>query len=909
MGLIETAVAFLVKRIASKGLDKLENKALENIFIIETLDKFGLLERKPKPDPVSIYVHALIEYAGEAEFHLQGFVKLFGIKSVQRAFLDGIYFDNPDKTDLQIREVFQTHKKLTDLREYYPNKEDLYAAIALFAGLYDDLTIRTAKPFQIKRYYDSLHERREIMKNQLKMIRDHEDFRASFASMKEELDEVKDRMTKKSFDYQIRQYLENHIITPFQTKYLSTDRYVPLRGHQIRQQSFKNKRFSLGDLDNSLIRDNQVRSHEDVDGDGGESIHRADGEKLRKQESPKIKFNPLERYFQTVFNATNLDRYRFVVMLGEYGTGKSTFFSFLAYALASNHLDSGGKLTVHDPRKRIPILIPLREYNGEPFERFVVSHLNEFEVEDFNRGKLRAKLRNGDFILLLDGFDEMISREAETRKKYHAELLKDLLPSEGDTGSLILLSSRKEYFKGTQERDSIFGIANSDSKVKAEFIHLDTFTDSQIREFLEKNKEEGQDVNKLWGHITTIFDLKDLAKRAVLLELIIKYLPHLIRKKKKPREAIRSVELYQEVFKKEIQRVKKEKFGGKAFLGSLDKQRQLLRNLALDLNLRNELVFTYQEAESALQKVMNYGPETQERTREADLTKFLTFSFLLNDGENTYRFSHKSFRDFLIAEAHHQEIEKEEVKEFGQRLNTDEITTFLAELQPDPEKLRQLLNNSANLPEQKQYQGSNALKVLLAMDREWLADNSIYNAELTEVDFTRAKLTDCTFTDTSLTDCTWDMNMFELNLRNCTVRRGGGHYWGADYLKLDFEESKKRRASYKWVIAPELERIARWTGVEALDLSDTEVSDLGPLQYLQNLNLLNLYGTQVSDLGPLQHLLNLNSLDLSVTQVSDLGPLQDLLNLKKIVISYAQKEADHWKAFAAARPDVRLSSY
>lgn len=72
------------------------------------------------------------------------------------------------------------------------------------------------------------------------------------------------------------------------------------------------------------------------------------------------------------------------------------------------------------------------------------------------------------------------------------------------------------------------------------------------------------------------------------------------------------------------------------------------------------------------------------------------------------------------------------------------------------------------------------------------------------------------------------------------------------------------------------------SGLESLDLQDTQVSDLTPLAVLNTLKSLNLRCTQVSELKPLVGLAALQSLDLVDTQVSDLTPLSRLTTLKRL---------------------------
>lgn len=73
--------------------------------------------------------------------------------------------------------------------------------------------------------------------------------------------------------------------------------------------------------------------------------------------------------------------------------------------------------------------------------------------------------------------------------------------------------------------------------------------------------------------------------------------------------------------------------------------------------------------------------------------------------------------------------------------------------------------------------------------------------------------------------------------------------------------------------------------LEWLTLEDTQVSDLAPLTGLSKLERLNLVDTQVSDLVPLRGLARLNCLDLSGTEVSNLKPIANLTALNDLRLS------------------------
>jgi hypothetical protein len=78
------------------------------------------------------------------------------------------------------------------------------------------------------------------------------------------------------------------------------------------------------------------------------------------------------------------------------------------------------------------------------------------------------------------------------------------------------------------------------------------------------------------------------------------------------------------------------------------------------------------------------------------------------------------------------------------------------------------------------------------------------------------------------------------------------------------------------------------TQLQSLNLRDTKVSDISPLQGLTQLQKLFLSGARVSDISPLQGLTQLQDLDLRGTQVSDISPLRGLTQLRKLYLNGTQ---------------------
>ena len=71
-----------------------------------------------------------------------------------------------------------------------------------------------------------------------------------------------------------------------------------------------------------------------------------------------------------------------------------------------------------------------------------------------------------------------------------------------------------------------------------------------------------------------------------------------------------------------------------------------------------------------------------------------------------------------------------------------------------------------------------------------------------------------------------------------------------------------------------------------MDISEeTQITDLGGLEYFKNLQSLNLSSNAVTDISPLAGLIKLTSLSLGGNQVADISPLSGMTGLEKLSLS------------------------
>lgn len=120
------------------------------------------------------------------------------------------------------------------------------------------------------------------------------------------------------------------------------------------------------------------------------------------EKMPKNIFDPLDKYVHEWINDCESNH---LSILGEYGTGKTSFCRKFARDLAVKY--NQDKLN-----NRIPILINLRDYSKVMSVRQLITDLliNEYGLQGINFPLFEKMNEEGLFLLIFDGFDEMAQK-------------------------------------------------------------------------------------------------------------------------------------------------------------------------------------------------------------------------------------------------------------------------------------------------------------------------------------------------------------------------------------------------------------------------------------------------------------------------------------------------------------------
>ncbi|MGC8490123.1 MAG: KGGVGR-motif variant AAA ATPase [Syntrophobacteraceae bacterium] len=345
--------------------------------------------------------------------------------------------------------------------------------------------------------------------------------------------------------------------------------------------------------------------------------------------------------------ATRAEGRRLWLLLGDYGTGKTTFFKRFAYELARAQ---------EDPERRdkgypVPIAIDLKEFpNAITLEGLLQEHMRKHMDWHGNPEILLYLLEQGKVVFLFDAFDEMgaaaIGRSVEDQFRQLAA------PAGRESlfgGNRVLITCRTHFFRDQQVvKDVLQGAADDlvsrESALgklartfDAQMDELRLFDDAQIDDFLRKHLSEN-DAVRARSFIDRTYDLPRLAPRPVLLEMMVGSLPELMR----AGGDVTPGGLYHRYTSHWLD----ERAGGS--LHTTPQQRKLLLEfLARELWGRPQNHIHHRELIGVIENV----PSEQLAGLDLDRVdlELRTAAFLIRTNDGFYSFSHRSFLEFFMA--------------------------------------------------------------------------------------------------------------------------------------------------------------------------------------------------------------------------------------------------------------------
>lgn len=356
--------------------------------------------------------------------------------------------------------------------------------------------------------------------------------------------------------------------------------------------------------------------------------------------------NDNREYLKEYVNKFLLSSHNALLLLGEYGSGKSSFCFNYALDLLERYRKNGQP-------NFFPILIKLRGYNravglNESITNYFV---NDLGVANFNIHSLRLLLKSLNVVLVLDGFDEIANK---TDYSIKSDVLRDISEFVEDK-TKVILTCRPSYFQNAEEYEQLFDdtqiFYEPGDKPPLKFIEttIAELTPFQVQAYIctyeEEIKRRDITFNDIVNAISRTHDLTDLSKRPFLLYMILRTLPELLEEvKDNPETKINAARLYEQYTDTWI---KREERRNKTLIKSRDKE-LFCKELAFELYLSNSLSLSYRQFPNTIKKYFSQS------VRVTDIDYFShdiqNCSFLTSDRTGEFQFIHKSFMEYFVAE-------------------------------------------------------------------------------------------------------------------------------------------------------------------------------------------------------------------------------------------------------------------
>ncbi|MCX8566727.1 MAG: WD40 repeat [Glomeribacter sp. 1016415] len=365
------------------------------------------------------------------------------------------------------------------------------------------------------------------------------------------------------------------------------------------------------------------------------------------------------------------------LLLGEAGSGKSTFNRYLARDLWKKYEQAD-----RNENERIPVFIQLTTLK-DPNENLLTEYFTE---EGFSKEKIQQLRQNHRFIFILDGYDEI--------KYRHSAFYTNNKLDKWD--AQVIISSRPEYL-GPSYQSKFY--PSGQAKVFEE-CELAPFSKAAIRGYVESHVKQAQDPSWNVEHYQSALshpDLQALIGNPFLLKIVLEVLPSLVSKEGfSNRNSYTRGALYEQFAKNWFARSQSRLQG----IRLTEKEQETFDRLAEGDFIGDGIHFSQEFALALYKKqvlVATYskgkGSDGQDwshfLSNDNEKTRLLRFNAPLSRQGDQYRFIHKSVRDYFVARALWEELSTNGKLAPSSWLNTLNIVNDPAVLQFLAERVQQ----------------------------------------------------------------------------------------------------------------------------------------------------------------------------------------------------------------------------
>ncbi|HEX7185161.1 MAG TPA: TIR-like protein FxsC [Thermoanaerobaculia bacterium] len=351
---------------------------------------------------------------------------------------------------------------------------------------------------------------------------------------------------------------------------------------------------------------------------------------------------------------------RFILILGEFGTGKT----FLLHELARRMGEEATGL--------VPILLQMRSLEkGRTLDELLAQHFVREEMEDFQIRKFRYMLEQGRIALLFDGFDELALRVTYPRATEHFDTL-----LQAATGAAkVIVTSRRQHFLSEQQVVNALG-GRVETMAGNRIVLLRPFNRNQIRRFLVGLCGDEAKADARLGLIERIKDLLGLSENPRMLGFIAELPEEQLLAAEAGEGEITAAALYRLILEKWLQG-ESERVNLKGAPPNLPVETRWKAVTALALRLWQQT-----ERYVRLDELTEDAARILESMTLGDMDlataafQVASGTLLVRDEEGRFSFVHQSILEWLVARKVAEELEQDESSE---TLMMREMSPLMAE--------------------------------------------------------------------------------------------------------------------------------------------------------------------------------------------------------------------------------------
>ncbi len=354
-----------------------------------------------------------------------------------------------------------------------------------------------------------------------------------------------------------------------------------------------------------------------------------------------------------------------LIVLGEFGAGKTTTAKQVFWRQSKRYLE-------RPATARLPIFVNLKEFDRAfdmetLIERSISMHRQEHGLSFQMVQRLNEE---GRIFWILDGFDEMAVRVTDqVMHDNFAEILKLATPQ-----VRILLTCRTAFFKSNQEAHGVLrgtklhDLLRKDAEAIYEILFVQPFREEDIEVFVRARIKQAPD--EFLDKVRSTPEIRGLASRPILLEMIVFSLPNMVEKGIE----LNLSNLYEDYTEALLRRDQ-----WRVVMAKVEDRIGFCQHLAWYFFANEKYEITYKELPGFIKE---YFPEKARKLEEFEALEraIRTTSFLSRDDEGNFSFVHKSFLEFFAASYIVRFFQSDPERVIGYKIIPKEILRFLGEM-------------------------------------------------------------------------------------------------------------------------------------------------------------------------------------------------------------------------------------